>query len=129
MRRLRRRLNGDDLTAIADVRRSLREALSHWDAHDLVDTAELLASELVTNALVHSGGDATVTATLSPGPEARLRVEVHDGGPRLPAPRDAGEDATSGRGLLLVSALADEWGARPVARGKVVWFELCAQAA
>jgi signal transduction histidine kinase len=99
----------------------------------LADTAELLATEILTNALQHTGGGAVLTATLSPGPEHRLRVEVHDSlaqRPRTPGPDGtgraaaAGEHGTSGRGLILVQALADAWGTSIRSTGKVVWFEL-----
>jgi anti-sigma regulatory factor (Ser/Thr protein kinase) len=103
--------------------------LRQWGVPALVDTAELLASELVTNALQHTRGGAVLTATLTPGPGHRLRIEVQDslaGRPR-PRPADmAGDHGTSGRGLLLVQALADTWGVRARAGGKVVWFELAA---
>jgi hypothetical protein len=104
----------------------------------LADTAELLATEILTNALQHTGGGAVLTATLSPGPEQRLRVEVHDSVAqrlRTPVPAGAGrgagggEHATSGRGLILVQALADAWGTSAHGAGKVVWFELDVKAA
>jgi len=104
----------------------------------LADTAELLATEILTNALQHTGGGAVLTATLSPGPEHRLRVEVRDSAAqrlRSPVPAGAGrgaaggEYATSGRGLILVQALADAWGTNADGAGKVVWFELDVKAA
>lgn len=121
---------------MADTRRLLRDHLRKWGVPALVDTAELLATELVTNALQHTTGGAVLTATLSPGsPGAahRLRVEVQDSHPRRPRVRlpdaagdagNAGNYATSGRGLLLVQALADSWGVHARGIGKVVWFEL-----
>jgi anti-sigma regulatory factor (Ser/Thr protein kinase) len=113
---------------VAETRRLLRDSLRLWGVPALVDTTELLATELLTNALQHSGGGAVLTATLSPGPEHRLRVEVEDRTARRPAPRaddrlDA-EPGTSGRGLLLVGALADAWGVQARRSGKAVWFEL-----
>jgi two-component sensor histidine kinase len=103
-----------------------------WGVPALVDTAELLATELVTNALQHTTGGAVLTATLLPGRGPRLRVEVQDSVSRRPRPNGARtEEATSGRGLLLVEALADQWGvlARGREPGKVVWFELVAHGA
>lgn len=132
---------------MAETRRLLRESLRRWGVGALTDTAELLTTELVTNALQHTGGGAVLTATLTPqeehvgtgiSPGPRLRVEVHDSHPRRPGPRvvqeaaaaaRAGEHGTSGRGLLLVQALADAWGVAPRGTGKVVWFELDAHAA
>ncbi|GAA4994598.1 hypothetical protein GCM10025734_24670 [Kitasatospora paranensis] len=75
---------------------------------ELADTAELLASELVTNALVHTAKGAVFEAVLTPA--RRLRIEVHDGTARMPGRRAPADHATSGRGLLLVEALADDWG-------------------
>ncbi|WP_372461561.1 ATP-binding protein [Actinacidiphila acidipaludis] len=118
---------------MAETRRLLRDNLRRWGVPALVDTAELLTTELVTNALRHTGGGADLTATLSPGPGNRLRIEVGDSLTRRPpagAAQDearsaaAGEHGTSGRGLLLVEALSDAWGVRPRGSGKVVWFEL-----
>ncbi|MEU3462084.1 ATP-binding protein [Streptomyces sp. NPDC006733] len=123
-RQLRHALGQADLSAIADTRRLLREQLRQWGVPALVDIAELLTSELVTNALQHTGEGAVLTATLSGGPAHRLRVEVHDHTARRPRLHPAGDDATSGRGLLLVQALANSWGVRSQGTGKVVWFEL-----
>lgn len=141
---------------MSETRGLLRERLRRWGVTGLSDTAELLATELLTNALQHTGGGAVLTATLAagagpdagpdlgpgpgpgPGSGPRLRVEVQDslaGRPRLPPPGavaralEPGEHSTSGRGLLLVQVLADAWGAQPCGTGKVVWFELCADPA
>ncbi|MQS11682.1 ATP-binding protein [Streptomyces kaniharaensis] len=123
-RRLHLTLDPADLVAVGAVRRRLRTALSHWGVPELADTAELLSSELVTNALLHTGKGAVFDAVL--GTDHRLRIEVQDGTARLPGRRrdpDA-EYATSGRGLLLVEALADAWGVQLRGDGKVTWFEL-----
>ncbi|GHF40637.1 hypothetical protein GCM10018790_17820 [Kitasatospora xanthocidica] len=123
-RRLHLTLDPADLVAVGSVRRRLRSALSHWGVPELSDTAELLSSELVTNALLHTGKGAVFDAVL--GSDHRLRIEVQDGTSRLPGRRrDPGaEYATSGRGLLLVEALADSWGVQLRGDGKVTWFEL-----
>ncbi|RKT18596.1 anti-sigma regulatory factor (Ser/Thr protein kinase) [Streptomyces sp. 1114.5] len=123
-RRLHLALDPADLVAVGAVRRRLRSALSHWGVPELSDTAELLSSELVTNALVHTGKGAVFDAVL--GSDHRLRIEVHDGTSRLPGCRrdPEAEYATSGRGLLLVEALADAWGVQLRGDGKVTWFEL-----
>ncbi len=133
--RLRQRLRRADLAAVPRARRALRELVRcegpdrRLDA-DLLDTAELLTTELVTNALVHTGHGAVLKVTVT---GRRLRVEVRDfvrsRPPRLPAGEEADDDATGGRGLLLVATLADAWGVRAHALGKSVWFELaCASA-
>ncbi|MEV6977206.1 ATP-binding protein [Kitasatospora sp. NPDC093806] len=123
-RRLHLALEAADLVAVGAVRHRLRTALDLWGVPELADTAELLSSELVTNALQHTGQGAIFDAVLSS--DLRLRIEVQDGAARLPGRRrdpDA-EYATSGRGLMLVEALADSWGVQLRGDGKVTWFEL-----
>jgi anti-sigma regulatory factor (Ser/Thr protein kinase) len=120
--RLRRRLGRSDLTAVAEVRCALRDLLRHWGGPDTADVAELLASELVTNALVHTDHGAVVTAAVD---DSTLHVEVRDFVAGLPVPRPADTGlGTHGRGLLLVQSLADAWGVRTHGVGKVIWFEL-----
>lgn len=110
---------------IADVRRQLRELLHDWPSPDQVDSAELLASELLGNVLRHTDGDAWVVAELSGKPgQRRLRVEVTDSSDDLPHKRRPGELASSGRGLVLIECLADAWGVNPRGEGKSTWFEL-----
>ncbi|MFD7630618.1 ATP-binding protein [Streptomyces sp. NPDC059851] len=115
-----------DLRAVGEVRTALRELMRHRCRADTTEAAELLATELVTNALVHTDRGAEVSARLAAG---RLRVEVRDHAEGRP-PRPyvpAADDGTHGRGLMLVEALADAWGvdaAGAPAAGKVVWFEL-----
>ncbi|WP_443050334.1 ATP-binding protein [Streptomyces sp. NBC_00286] len=123
---LRRRLRRADLRAVPEVRRALRELLSHWGRPGRSETAELLTSELVTNALVHTDTDAVLTATVGP---RGLRVEVRDFLGRKPSLRQTNgqanaDEGTHGRGLVLVQSLADEWGVRAHGVGKSVWFEL-----
>ncbi|MFJ2111807.1 MULTISPECIES: ATP-binding protein [unclassified Streptomyces] len=130
MRGLRRRVGGADLAAVPEVRHALREMLRHWEERDSAEVAELLMSELVTNALVHTETGAVVTATVA---DSHLRVEVRDFVAALPhrllPDRPAPDDATHGRGLALVRSLADDWGIRARPVGKVVWFELNGEAA
>jgi anti-sigma regulatory factor (Ser/Thr protein kinase) len=119
---LRRRLGCSDLREVPEARRALRELLRHWGRPGSSEIAELLTSELVTNALVHTDRDAVLTATVSP---RGLRVEVRDfvgRRPRMRAPNVG--DGTHGRGLVLVESLADAWGVRAHGVGKAVWFEL-----
>ncbi|OLZ67495.1 hypothetical protein AV521_24355 [Streptomyces sp. IMTB 2501] len=125
--RLRRRLGRADLRAVPEARRELRELLRHWGKPGRSDIAELLTSELVTNALVHTDNDAVLTAVVEPD---GLRVEVRDFVARRPELRSPGtDDDTHGRGLVLVQSLADAWGVRPHGVGKSVWFELGAEGA
>ncbi|MET9696626.1 ATP-binding protein [Streptomyces sp. NPDC006529] len=119
-----RRVRRADLSAIGDVRRTLRELLRHRCRCDTADVAELLTTEIVTNALVHTDRGAEVYASLT---AARLRVEVRDYADRRPRPYvPTADDGTHGRGLVLVQALADTWGVDALGSslGKVVWFEL-----
>lgn len=119
---LKRRLGRADLRAVPEVRRALRDLLRHWGRPGKSEIAELLTSELVTNALIHTDRDAVLTATVSP---RGLRVEVRDfvgRRPRLRVPN--ADDGTHGRGLVLVQSLADAWGVRAHGVGKSVWFEL-----
>jgi anti-sigma regulatory factor (Ser/Thr protein kinase) len=93
------------------------------EIQDLVEVAQLLLSELMTNAVRH--GDAAVQARLFLRGR-RLRVEVADTSERMPVMSGSTSDVDAGgRGLLLVDALSDGWGVRLDERGKVVWFELC----
>lgn len=124
-RQVRQRLCHGDLRVVAEVRGLLRDGLCRWGVQCLTDTAELLTSELVTNALVHTARDAVFTATLS-GPPARLRlrVEVYDFATPHPEARVANDQAANGRGLLIVRMMADDWGVTSQPVGKTVWFEL-----
>ena len=86
-----------------------------------LEDAVLLTSELVTNALLHARTDLEVRLSTS---RHRVRVEVHDGDKHRPRASSAPSDATSGRGLLLVQHVADEWGIDRAVGGKAVWFEM-----
>jgi anti-sigma regulatory factor (Ser/Thr protein kinase) len=124
---LKRRLRRADLGAVPEARKALREYLRHWGRAGRAEVAELLTSELVTNAIIHTDHDALLTVTVGP---SGLRVEVRDfvsRRPRLRVPN--ADDGTHGRGLLLVQSLADAWGVRVHGVGKAVWFELDAGAA
>ncbi|HWG92965.1 MAG TPA: SpoIIE family protein phosphatase [Mycobacteriales bacterium] len=107
---------------LIDVRARARAAMESWALlEELVDTATLLASELVTNGLVHGKGGVELRLRLT---RDRLVLEVEDAGHHMPRRRRAGTDEESGRGLHLVQVLADRWGARQTDDGKVVWAEI-----
>ncbi|HCA84336.1 MAG TPA: phosphatase [Streptomyces sp.] len=125
---------------ISQARRRLRDLLHDWADPDQVDAAELMVSEMITNVLLHTDGDALVVAEVvgkqdrhghplhppdAPDPTARrLRVDVADGSDELPHRRRPGEMASSGRGLMLMEMLAHSWGVDPRGEGKCTWFEL-----
>ncbi|MBV9023778.1 MAG: ATP-binding protein [Streptomycetaceae bacterium] len=100
----------------------------------LAETLLLLISELVTNAVVHTGCPAVLrmlfpgTETSEAGPVSdgtrMVRVEVADSSELPPAPRHARGDDTGGRGLELVDGLADRWGWQPEGSGKHIWCEV-----
>lgn len=102
----------------------LRTALREWCLEPLEDTAELLACELATNALLHTGGNATLTAEPVGDGRRTLRLTVGDASPSSPRRRAAPGQSTSGRGLVLVEELATAWGVAPRGSGKSVWCEI-----
>ncbi|MEC4018367.1 ATP-binding SpoIIE family protein phosphatase [Streptomyces sp. H27-D2] len=110
---------------IAGIRQQLRELLHDWTDPEQVHAATLMLTEMVTNVLVHTDGDALVVAELTGSPGARrLRVDVADGSDELPHRRQPGELSATGRGLLLMEELSDTWGVDPRGEGKCIWFSL-----
>lgn len=104
------------------ARRFVAQVLRAARAESFVDTTALLASELVTNGIVHAHTDLQVLVEAT---ASWVRVEVVDGNPRLPSRREYDENATTGRGLEMVELLADDFGVEPVdGGGKRVWFRL-----
>jgi PAS domain S-box-containing protein len=103
-------------------RRWVSRLLAENDLPELVDSATLLLSELVTNAVLYAGQGLI---RVDVGLKGRgLRVQVHDGGSSVPKMGHHAIDAEGGRGLLLVDAIAREWGTERRPDGKVVWFTL-----
>ncbi|MEX2983302.1 SpoIIE family protein phosphatase [Streptomyces sp. C36] len=110
---------------IAEARRHIRDLMHDWPDPDQTDSAVLMVSEMVTNVLVHTDGDALLIAEISGRPgERRIRVDVEDSSDELPHRRQPGEMASSGRGLVLMELLAEAWGVDPRGEGKNIWFEL-----
>lgn len=105
------------------VRRFVAATLASWDLDDLSEVACLLSSELASNAVRHVGALYQLVLELDP-PE--LRVEVVDPSRRLPVLAENTANSGSGKGLVLVDALATRWGVRQLSRGKAVWFVLSA---
>ncbi|WP_277439900.1 SpoIIE family protein phosphatase [Streptomyces sp. SPB162] len=106
--------------SVARAREHARERLVSWGLDELVDTTELLVSELVTNALRHGDGDIRLRLLR----DRTLVCEVWDGALVQPRRRRARDTDEGGRGLQLVSLLSESWGSRRTHRGKTVWFEL-----
>jgi anti-sigma regulatory factor (Ser/Thr protein kinase) len=119
-----------DPTEVGRARKWARSRLAGSGIRDdepLAETLILLVSELVTNAVVHTGCPAVVRLSLpggGPAEAATVRLEVADTSDRAPVPRCVGDDATGGRGLALVDCLADRWGWSVEAGGKRIWCEL-----
>ncbi|RKN11382.1 SpoIIE family protein phosphatase [Streptomyces radicis] len=110
---------------IAEARDQLAALLHDWTHQERLSDAVLMLSEVVTNVLTHTDGDALLVAELSGSTGDRLlRVEVSDPSDEPPHRRDPGELASSGRGLLLMDSLSDAWGYAPRGAGKTTWFEL-----
>ncbi|MEV6855778.1 ATP-binding protein [Streptomyces microflavus] len=113
-----------DPESVRLARRYVREAAAYQEpsvAEDVLDTLELLASELVTNAVRYGsepGDSFKVTVATEPG---RCRIELHDTRRRTPRLRPASDQRVRGRGLHLVEALASRWGVAERAFGKIVW--------
>ena len=120
------------VSSAASARRWIAEVLSRWELEDLIDTAALLTSELVTNAVIHANTRPSVSAAVA---EGVLEIGVRDNGLH-PAPLPSSSSSTeppideetlraeTGRGLLLVDRLVDEWGTTRLQPGNVVWFRL-----
>jgi anti-sigma regulatory factor (Ser/Thr protein kinase) len=108
------------------ARRFVEEALNDVGLGEFGYTATLLVSELVANAILHTG--TAFDVVVKPGAD-KVRVEVHDGSPELPVRKRYSNMSGTGRGLLLVEQMAAGWGAHPTSTGKVVWFELDGQSA
>jgi len=110
-----------DTDSVRSVRRWVSDVASEWLLAE-VETIVLLASELATNAVLHARTEYEVRVSLIEG--ETIRMEVFDHNSRLPSIASVPTDATSGRGLLIVQALASSWGIDNHSDGKTVWFEL-----
>ncbi|WP_309144346.1 SpoIIE family protein phosphatase [Streptomyces sp. BR123] len=121
--RLQQHVAPGDPEALVAARHMIGAAVRAWGTGDRADEIELIADELIVNALMHTDGPAIVTLRVLSGGERRLRVEVEDRSSALPRRREAGDSGVSGRGLMLVDRLADAWGVESRGSGKCVWCE------
>ncbi|HZE16157.1 MAG TPA: ATP-binding protein, partial [Mycobacterium sp.] len=108
-----------DTSSVPEARRWVASQLE--DAPEACDTALLLTSELVTNAVLHAATDLVVS--VERGADV-VRISVADHQDAQPELKHYEVDASTGRGLQLVAAMAVAWGVRPLPGGKAVWFEL-----
>jgi len=108
-----------ELTSARRARALIRRPLTRWKLTELIDVTELLVSELVTNAVRYAPGTIGLRLVLEGG----LVCEVRDNSAALPRLRYPGEEDERGRGLQVVSQLAQRWGSRRTTGGKVVWAE------
>ncbi|MEU9476218.1 ATP-binding protein [Streptomyces sp. NPDC048191] len=119
----------NDLRAVTVCRRTLRLILTLHGLIGIVDTAELLAAELVSNAVRHTKGPAALRVRRTP--EGMVWIGAWDTDPAPPDPPRPLErvaELEDGRGLAMVKSCSDYWGWQPTARfgdrGKYVWCEL-----
>ncbi|MEU5150484.1 SpoIIE family protein phosphatase [Streptomyces yangpuensis] len=121
--RIHQYIHQADPEGLSDARYALRQALRDWGVPELADDVEVAAGELLVNALLHTDGGAVLTMEVLPEPVRRIRLWVKDRSSVWPRRRSPGEAATTGRGLLLVDALATHWGVESRGDGKAVWCE------
>lgn len=114
-----------DAHAPHDARLHVRACLGAWQLQHLADVLELVASELVTNAVQHSGGrDVMMWLTQT---EASVTVHVSDSNPAPPVRREAEDLDETGRGLAIVEAVSARTGCYPFRSGKIVYADVLKQ--
>ncbi|MGZ4722274.1 SpoIIE family protein phosphatase [Oryzihumus sp.] len=107
--------------SVVEARRFAREQLEQWGATDVLDSVSLVVSELVTNAVVHTGTPARVALQLQ-GSDLRVEVEDHHPGRAVPlVPERPVDRAEHGRGLLITASLSSAWGVEYSPTTKRVW--------
>ncbi|GAB2967772.1 ATP-binding protein [Streptomyces pseudoechinosporeus] len=111
------------LETAQQARRDIALALESWGLAHLVEAAEQIVTELVANAVEHTDAATVGTSVTRTGAEA-VRIVVTDTSRTRPAPAAPSSDDENGRGLLIVDALAHDWGSELVHGGKRVWAEL-----
>jgi anti-sigma regulatory factor (Ser/Thr protein kinase) len=112
-----------DARSVRAARHFVTDQLGRWAMPDLCETAALLVSELVSNALLHARTGVRLSMERQ---RNGVRVGVADGSDGRLALRNHAVDATTGRGLMILDRLASDWGEDHGPHGKTVWFELVA---
>ena len=111
-----------EVGSVAAGRRLVRDALAAWHLEDLIDTAALLTSEVVTNSVLHAR--TTILLSVRRTSDHIVAISVHDDSPHLPRSRHYSPDATTGRGLELLNRLSDEWHVETGREGKTLTFSI-----
>jgi anti-sigma regulatory factor (Ser/Thr protein kinase) len=109
------------VASVPAARRWVRSRLPSWLSHEDCERIVLLVSETVTNAVRHARSEVGLRLY---DRRPTFRVEIDDGAASLPVTRHAGLDEESGRGVMLIEAVADRWGVTGRHSGKTVWFEV-----
>ncbi|MFF9686951.1 SpoIIE family protein phosphatase [Streptomyces sp. NPDC014623] len=122
--RLHQYIHQADPQGLSEARSIVRQAVADWGLAGLADDAELVTGELLVNVLLHTEGGAVLTLEVLPEPVRRIRLSVQDRSSVWPRRRSPGETSASGRGLLLLDAVAERWGVEPRGEGKAVWCEI-----
>jgi anti-sigma regulatory factor (Ser/Thr protein kinase) len=105
--------------SVGRARKFLVECLNSVGIYEVED-AQLVVSELVTNAVIHARTE--IVLRVMAGDDGAVRVEVIDGSSAMPGPRLATTAADDGRGLALVDHFTPKWGVDRIPTGKAVWF-------
>jgi PAS domain S-box-containing protein len=108
-------------SSVAAARHHVRGFLEASGRTDLLQTAMLLVSEIVTNALLHAGTEVDLAGRVEGD---SVLIEVGDGSSHLPSRRSYAPTSGTGRGLLMLESMVDDWGVTRRDRGKVVWFRI-----
>ena len=109
--------------AAVTARRALAATLDSWDLHDRPADAELIVSELISNAVMHAAGASTYELRISRN-DTGLGIGVTDQSATKPTIRSPADGQPGGRGLRIVAALATTWGYEPTTHGQHVWGQL-----
>lgn len=107
--------------AVGQARRMIARQLQAWGIDSRIDDLEIVASELVTNAVRYGAGPIEIHLVIGDG---AIRLEVSDHAESLPLQREAADDEFGGRGMPLIEAISTHWGIEEFTGGKTVWAEL-----